>query len=579
MKKKLILGVLVSVMAASGIYGLAACNSPEEVDVAERYETVINENPYENYISFYDDNYDFYMFDLGTIFDVPLQDDVDNFKYEGNAFEYDFTSSQTTTTTVETSVKKAITHTATDWTKKWVSGGGGVSIEWGIAKFKAHIEGGYENNTTITDTTTSTESYKRAASYSETNTKTIKISFNENFRHGYYRYILMGEVKVYATVIIDRDSNEIYIDNYSVVKSQYYNLDYCATSSSFDDNKYQQFPELDLERVKNLPAPETRLEGNFDFAGGDGSEGSPFLLAEPYQFCNIYLYPNKYFKLSDDIEMDYNFSTVNIEDFRGVLDGNNHSITFSATVINDKGNGGQIVPKALSAEQSNGDANMVLGLFKSNSGTIKNLNIVNSQLTYISDISNEVTMGMIAGVNYGTIENCTVKDSVLEVSIGDGDSGTDCRSVTLGGIAGVNYGTVKDSFVTLSNIKVTVERWCSDVGVNNKDIGIEYVGGIVGKAASGGSVTDCNVNHMREIRLGFRGGMTNTGNSPVSQPKITLYSGGIIGVLDNGATESNNGSDMLTDSEVFVFNIFRLPSTGADNIVKISGALVGKDMN
>ena len=133
------------------------------------------------------------------------------------------------------------------------------------------------------------------------------------------------------------------------------------------------------------------------------------------------LYNNKILRLTTDLDLSgidnwTPIGTLTWKYFKGTFDGNGHTISNLKTGGHPQGS----------------------GLFTKNEGTIKNLTLINV------NISGDKYVGGIAGVNSGgTIENCFV-DGIIS-----GDK-------YVGGIAGNNYGTVKDSFadVTVSGSKL-----------------------------------------------------------------------------------------------------------------------------
>ena len=145
---------------------------------------------------------------------------------------------------------------------------------------------------------------------------------------------------------------------------------------------------------------------------------------------------NVYYRMDSDIAGIYRSLGSNEEHFNGVFDGNNHvfyNIGFDETKN---------------------------GLFKAigESGIVKNL-IIDSFNVYNVDI-----FGVIADVNYGTVENCHVYNAYIS-GVKD-----------LGGIVG-------------ENINGTVRR-CSFSGtINGSETGI---GGIVGYN-SNGTISECSV--------------------------------------------------------------------------------------
>lgn len=162
--------------------------------------------------------------------------------------------------------------------------------------------------------------------------------------------------------------------------------------------------------------------------------------------------------------------------FKGVFDGNNHSII------------GMNI-KNISSES--------LGLFCSNSGTIKNLNMIECIIEYKYNVAyNNVqkSIGTICGTNSGKIENCNTNSdiSVTATNYNENQYYLNYVHLYIGGIAGKNDGTIRNcsnngrifsqvnSVSSMSTQRKSVINAGGIVGKNNKDIELCYnVGEIV----------------------------------------------------------------------------------------------------
>lgn len=131
--------------------------------------------------------------------------------------------------------------------------------------------------------------------------------------------------------------------------------------------------------------------------------------------------------------------TNNIE-FNGTFDGQNHTIRNLNYGADVEGN----------------DSGKVQGLFAilGNDATVKNLTVENA--TVWSDDSMVKGSAVIAKQNNGRIENCTVRNS--KVQLGNSDY--------LGGIAGLNNGTIENCYVEGTTL---MRRWggCGDKAMGN----------------------------------------------------------------------------------------------------------------
>lgn len=202
---------------------------------------------------------------------------------------------------------------------------------------------------------------------------------------------------------------------------------------------------------------------------GDGTEESPFLVTDQGELELVTDFPDCHFRLANDIELEGIWIPLCKQTssgyFTGVFNGAGYTIS---NLVTDGSEG---------------------GLFKYNSGTIKNLNI---------EISADGMKGSgaVANLNRGTILNCVVKGKI---------SGNFAH---MGGICGENQNTVKQCKL-VGNVEST--STASSL----------YVGGICGYNSSSGKVSSCAV----------IGNITGKGSA-----------GGI-----SGYNSASGGSVMITD--------------------------------
>lgn len=202
------------------------------------------------------------------------------------------------------------------------------------------------------------------------------------------------------------------------------------------------------------------------YSGGDGSEATPFLIADANDMQEIGAEPNdwdKYFLLTNDINLAQftgtQFNRIGLSSsnsFTGVFDGNNHTI--SNFTYNSPGTNRVSLFSYIS------DANAV----------IKNLGLIDP------NVRGREQVGCLAGyINDGTVSNCFVEGGSIS---GDYDTG---------GLIGYSKGNVISSYATCA----VFISWSGTgagglVGINLRDIsdcyatgtvnGGEKVGGLVG---------------------------------------------------------------------------------------------------
>lgn len=426
-------------------------------DAKMRYSAVPVSNPYDNMISFKDNNYYYYMFELGTVQYVPLQDDAEVLYYNGIDYSLSFTATTSTSNTIENQVTNAVTHCteiSTTWKAEvkagWDAWGKFPSVEFGYS---------YSSSDKESNSTTATQSYKNAATYSETKSENFNITFDEKYDYGWYRWVLMGELNVYGLVVYNCADGSYTLSKYSTVAAQYRCLDYCKSSAQFNDNEYDVISfELDGDYIESLDVPTVDVS---TLVVGNGTENNPYTIVAQADLSKIAENPSAYYKLFADIDVDAS-AFAPIEEFSGVFDGNSYSITFKNK-------------RTVNFERI-GDAQFG-GLFNTNNGTVKNLTINGLDFQSKKNCHTgkyKIAMGAVAGENNGSITDVTVKS---------GNFVCDRNNSAFGGICGINNGTVSKCVVSDAVIYSTGD-----------------CGGIVG-SQNAGVVTDCKFSGVIEIYI------------------------------------------------------------------------------
>ena len=186
---------------------------------------------------------------------------------------------------------------------------------------------------------------------------------------------------------------------------------------------------------------------------GSGTASAPYQITTKKQLKAIALYPDKYFKLLNNItftESDFSFGGVMaggwvpVEEFSGTLDGNEYAIS--------------------GLQGKNG------GLFLTNNGTVTSLRLLDHKLYRYGDY------GAIAEDNRGTITRCYVRSAFTVDSL---PPSATSAAEQVGGIAAYNSGTI--SYCRNDGVTVFTggRRYCI----------MNYVGGICGY--NSGTLTNC----------------------------------------------------------------------------------------
>ncbi len=188
--------------------------------------------------------------------------------------------------------------------------------------------------------------------------------------------------------------------------------------------------------------------------------------------------------------------------FTGELDGNDHTIrglTMTGDIIYDYD-----------------------GLFEINNGIIKNIIFENAKISH-SDVSN-VSSGIVAGINKGTIENVTLKKCNLYIF-----SEAISSSRFAGGICGKNAGRIDKCVV----VDCVIENAAHTKKVN-------YCGGICGIQTSGQS--EVTNSYVLDSDIQARNSWTISG---ATESDREAYAGGITGENNGVIRKCYNTSSVL----------------------------------
>lgn len=226
---------------------------------------------------------------------------------------------------------------------------------------------------------------------------------------------------------------------------------------------------------------------------GDGTIGNPFEIRSIQDYNKIRYNVTAYYKLMENLDFNgiiYNQLGSEEEPFIGGIDGNGKTIMNVTINVSSVYNS---LIRYLGSSAHAGEANI---------GIIKNLTVENINIT-----AGAYTGGIVA-YNYGTVENCIVKNSKISPSISMPD-----KIVYAGGIVGYNQGIIRNC------------RNTSSVLPKNDYYGV-YAGGITGY--NSGTVHQC----------------LNTGTVGGTGKEASLIFANIAG----GITGYNNATGVITES-------------------------------
>jgi hypothetical protein len=250
---------------------------------------------------------------------------------------------------------------------------------------------------------------------------------------------------------------------------------------------------------------------------GTGAQDDPYILTDAAGLADMASGLSKYYKLVDNIEITGAWAAVGGQDsyFTGTLDGNGKTITFS----------GSVTPNGIYA-----------GLFGFiyNGGTVKNLNLAGTLTVSVS--SGNISVGALAGNNYGTISNVKSTVTVSASTAGTGSMDEPATVAFAGGIVGSNVGPITNCYATGAVSASTTGGFA-----------VAYAGGIAGLTDE--AVSNCYAT----------GAVSATANT-------IAFAGGIAGsishtVLQNVALNSSI-SATATGGTVHIGRIAGQDSTG-----------------
>lgn len=217
--------------------------------------------------------------------------------------------------------------------------------------------------------------------------------------------------------------------------------------------------------------------------------------------------PSGKYKLENDLDFTGDTLQFTTTVFTGELDGNGHTI--------------KNITKNLATEDIN-----KIAMFYSNKGTIKNLTIENINVT--SDKETSYPEGIIAQINEGIIENCTVSGNVTITSEKVNNS--------IGGIVGNLFGG------TIKNCVNRVNITCKSGTVGG--ISVYRAGGIIENCTNAGNLVGDTVNGICMSYVGTLENCTNIGNitaSNIGSGMVTYNEGLILNCQNHGTITSKNG--------------------------------------
>lgn len=462
----------------------------------------INANP--NYLdeveSFYDAENDYWIFNMGTIENVPFETPM-FFYYGGKGeIEQTFTKETITVSGVSSTMQK-VRQERMDWK---------ASAEIGIDNIlKKFISGKISGSMEVEETTSEMREYSKFEEWTDRSKKSVTIRFDERYKAGYYAYLVFATVEVRAVLVKNRATGETRVDTYNELVSYNYYFAYNESSNKLAMDKKQKF-EFKPSDVGMLPSP-TESIGLIKIRSTQGFKDISKNLSGNYEILE-----------------DLDFEGARITPIGG------SSGRFSGVIL---GHGHTISNFSISADYP------FVGLIARNAGRIENVQIRNAIIS-VSRTDADAFAGVIAGENTGTILKCSVSGGSVNVrAVDSNNTENSSRYAVAGGIAGKisGEGTIVHCSVEGVSLHGFVKKHDKAWSDGWSEAAFAYIGGVVGEQL-GGNVLD-NTTTSLEIK-GEAEYRSNALVTATTRSRICL--GGIIGRQADG--EWSNANDTNTAS-------------------------------
>ena len=299
-----------------------------------------------------------------------------------------------------------------------------------------------------------------------------------------------------------------------------------------------------------------------EFAGGTGMAGDPYLISTTAHLNNVRNYLGAHFKMANDIE----FTDADFAEGGAFYNGG-----AGWTPIGDKAapftgvfDGGEYAIKNLYINIT-GTATVYAGLFGYNSGAIRNLGMVDGEVsatTAATERDNAVAyVGSMVGYGTGSMDNCYSTGDVSAAA--SSNSNAEYSYTYAGGIAGSC-----STNVTISNCYYTGDVSAAGSSDDTYDGVYACAGGITAYANNGNVIDDCyvtgNVSAFATGGFGssaYAGGIASrsaysstitdsyaTGSVSAAGP-VDTYVGGIVGYADGVISNCYNTSSLSASSD------------------------------
>lgn len=309
--------------------------------------------------------------------------------------------------------------------------------------------------------------------------------------------------------------------------------------SKYEDEMYNNTSSTNIEKVNDQKPGE--LEKSDDNQNEYIINSIEDLVFFSYDVRNGNTYEGKTIKLGQNLDFTSSKSYVNAHrtdyekygysgDFKETLETNgfepigiyeDDTWDFTNRFYGTFDGNGNVIYNLKINKKITGDKKFIVGFFGYNNGIIKNIGLINANVTVSENSSSYGATGGIAGINKKNIENCFVSGNI-EILESNGD-------YNLGGIVGSNSGECKKCFneANISGIVIN-----SDLSV----IMEARIGGISGDIENYGVVQESY----------NKGNIYNKENK--GDKNVKYYLGGVVGLNMKSVLNSYNIGKVINNS-------------------------------
>lgn len=235
----------------------------ESIPVVNVSQSVVkNENFLDTEVSWYDDAYNYYVFEVGKILNAPLTATNTVYTYDGGNVSYTYSKTSVTQNSLKVSTSTAVT--------KSVSFSGTAGLQLGQSDtagikdvMSSTVQKGFSASVTGGATTTDvwSNSYEECLTNSTEVSEDTKISFDSSHKKGNYVYLYLGNINVYYAVIQSRTNPEkCYYETFDSISNYRYALVYIGESFEFPTSVKEKI-EIDSSFIPNLKTPTNYIKG------------------------------------------------------------------------------------------------------------------------------------------------------------------------------------------------------------------------------------------------------------------------------------------------------------------------------